>query len=128
MANPQGAVEVHGLRELRRDLRAIDRTLPRELSKDMKAAAEGTVLPAAKQQAPRRTGRLADSLKVSVRATSVAIRSPLPYAQPIHWGWPRRNIRANPFIERAIEEKGEALVDALGDGIEELARRHGFNK
>lgn len=121
------AVTTHGLRELRRDLRAIDRQLPRELGKSLKGAAERVVLPRARSEAPRRSGRLADSLRVSARGTSVAVRSRLPYAGPIHWGWPAHNIEPRPFIETAADGAGERFVDELGDGLEELARRHGFN-
>lgn len=48
--------------------------------------------------APRRTGALAASTRPNAAATNVAIRSRLPYAGPIHWGWPARNIEPQPWL------------------------------
>ena len=120
-------VRVHGLRELRRDLKVIGATLPRELTKAQKGAGE-VIASRARELAPRRSGRLAASIKVSAVGTKVSVKSSLPYANPIHWGWRARGIVGTPFIWRAIDEKRDEYVDALGDAIEALARRHGFHR
>lgn len=56
---------------------------------------------AAESDAPRRTGRLAGSLKAYPTRTKVRVGSRLPYAAPIHWGVPARGIAPNPYISRA---------------------------
>ena len=56
--------------------------------------------------APQRTGRLAGNIrpaKQAQRARIMAGSSGVPYAGPIHWGWPARNIAENPFISRAAQ-------------------------
>lgn len=91
-------VRVDGARELRRtlkaagddleDLRKVNATIARYVS--LRAAA----------MAPRRSGRLAGSVRGSNAKTSATVRvggASVPYAGPIHWGWPRRHISAQPF-------------------------------
>lgn len=54
--------------------------------------------------APRRSGKLAESIKASKsksRATIKAGSRRVPYAGPINYGWPTRSIRAANFMQRA---------------------------
>ena len=55
---------------------------------------------AARIAAPRRTGRLARSIKVK----GTVIRAEAVYAGPINYGWPRRNIKAQPFMYDAMRK------------------------
>lgn len=99
------AVEVEGLRTLRRTLKAAGHDLA-----DLKAAhaqVAQVVVRAAESRAPVGDGRSGPPgrLKASLRGSgtqSAAVvragRSALPYAGPIHWGWPRHHITAQPFI------------------------------
>lgn len=133
MARTPGVL-VEGIKDLRADLRAIDRALPKELTKALKTAAE-EVLPTARALAPRRSGRLAASLRASGAGTKASIRSSLPYANAVHWGTGVRRGKAGPhniapkkFVVRAIDLNRDAVVDTLGDAIEDLARRHGWHR
>lgn len=50
------------------------------------------------------TGRLAGSVRPSGTKTQAVVRAGfarVPYAGPIHWGWPKRNIEAQPFLSEA---------------------------
>ena len=78
---------------------------------------------------PTRTGRLKSSIGISKTVKGAAVKAgnaSILYANPIHWGWFRdydtsrarqtkrgyinRNIRPNPFLERALGlKKGEVL-------------------
>ena len=126
MAAQKPGVTTEGIRDLQRDLRAIDKKLPRELNKGLREGLEKTVVPRAKQLAPVRSGRLRESIRAGGGGSKLYVRSALPYAGAIHWGWPARNIRRNPFIEQAVEERLDDVVEVMGDTVEELARRHGF--
>jgi hypothetical protein len=114
-------VEVEGAARLRRTLRAAGSDL-----EDLKAAhrsASQIVADAAADAAPVRSGLLRDTVRASGTKTAGIVRAGfarVPYAGPIHWGWPARGIRANPFISdaaRATEGRwlGEyqSHVDAL---------------
>jgi hypothetical protein len=121
----QTKVEVEGLRDLRRRLRQVDRAAPRELNAASKAIA-AEVADLAASYAPRVTGRLAESIKVGSRGDRITVRSPLPYAAPIHWGWPTRGIRGSFFVTRAAAERRSEYIDDLHEVIRDVARRYGL--
>jgi hypothetical protein len=72
--------------------------------KDANAAAARTVATAASARAPRRTGALANAIKPNRAAGKARITAGsrrVPYAGPIHWGWPARHIEGNPWASAA---------------------------
>jgi hypothetical protein len=92
-------VQVRGARKLTRAMRQAGVELD-----DLKAAnmaVGGIVLSAANP--PRRTGRLAASGRVGRARSRARITYSRPYAPPIHWGWPARNIEANPWLAMAAK-------------------------
>lgn len=122
----QAVVQVEGARELRKALKKAGDDLA-----DMKAlnqAIGNVVVAAARGKAPTRTGALGGSLRaanivggVTVRAGSAGV----PYAGPIHWGWPARNIKAQPFVVEAAQSTEaewvamyEAEVDRILEKVE----------
>lgn len=116
-------VRVEGLRELSKSLKAIDKALPKELTKLNKEAAE-IVSPEAVRRAPRVSGKLAAAVKPGATTAGGFVKvSGLPYVGPIIGGWPRHNIKANPFIFQALDEKHDAVVDHYQDGVAELIDR-----
>jgi phage gpG-like protein len=131
-------VAVEGLNQLRRDLKAIAKEVPRELSHTLKSAA-GPVVARAASMAPRRTGALAASVKASASGTRASIRSAKPYANVIAWGGTTGRghkpgvggsgsvrIKASRFPERAAEQGAEQFLERLADGVDGLLVRHGF--
>ncbi|MCP2281064.1 HK97 gp10 family phage protein [Nocardia amikacinitolerans] len=75
--------------------------------RDMHRAAAELAAARARVIGPRRTGRLVGTVRVSGTKNAGVVRmgnSATPYAEPIHWGWPARNIPANPFVSRAAQE------------------------
>lgn len=125
------AVEVDGLRKLRAGLKAAGLTVD-----DLKAAhaeVARTVVAAAQARVPRRTGRLASSLRGSGQAGAAVVRAgaaAVPYAGPIHWGWPSRHITAQPFYLDAMDAsrstwEGQYLsaLENLIDSIEGVPGR-----
>jgi uncharacterized protein YcsI (UPF0317 family) len=101
---PDTTVRVEGLDRLVRTLRKAGDDL-NDL-KDAHAAAGRIVAADAQARAPRRSGKLAGSIRASRqarRAQVVAGRASIPYGGPIHWGWPSRGISANPFLSDAAQ-------------------------
>jgi len=65
-------------------------------------AVEQIVLMAARAGAPKRTGRLAASGQAGGNPEQAQATFTVPYANPIHWGWPARNIKPQPFLTNAV--------------------------
>ena len=95
---------------------------------EMKAAAAETariVASAGAARAPRRTGRLAGSMRPgALKGGTAIVRNPRPYAKPIHWGWPARRIAANPFLSDAAtstEPRWSAVyAAAVADAVDQI--------
>lgn len=94
-------VEVEGLRLVARNLRAVDKDLPKGLTQIHKKVAE----PIAEKARPRvrsRTGRLARSIRAGggQRAATVTAgaRLPYPYGPINHYGGYPGNYAGNPFL------------------------------
>lgn len=103
-------VKVVGEAELVRTMDRATKALPHLPSEE----AARIVAARAQRVAPRRTGRLAASVRASAGVNGAGtITSPLVYAVPIHWGRPAHNIDANPFVERAAKETEPEWTKAL---------------
>lgn len=93
------SVKVEGGARLRRTLKQAGADL--SALTDAHAAAAKLVADRARTAAPRRSGKLAQTIRPSGTKTRAVVRAgykSVPYAGPIHWGWPRRNITAQPFL------------------------------
>jgi hypothetical protein len=122
---PNVGVEVEGGKELRKSLKNVEDGL-----KDLQAAhaaAAGIVAAAAPSYAPLRTGRLAGSIRGSGAKAAATVRAggaKVPYAGVQEYGWPRRNIPAQPFLVPAAHDTEgewrpvyEARVEELIDKV-----------
>lgn len=127
MADAVG-VEVEG-RDLRRQLRGIEDGLA-----DLKAThlqAGEVVRPRAAAIAPKRTGRLAADIRVAGQASGAVIRAgraSVPYAGPIHFGWSARNIKPNPFLYDALDDRHDQVVDVYEERVAALVRKHNLHR
>lgn len=106
MAAP--ALQVDGARQLRSSLKRAGVSV-----QDLKAAHKAVadmVATDASPRTPRRTGRLAGTLRAAGTQSAAIVRagrSTVPYAGVIHWGWPAHGIDAQPWIAEAAERKFE---------------------
>jgi hypothetical protein len=110
-------------REFRRALKlVVDGT------EDFKAVnAEAAQVVERDVRVPVVSGRLAASIRSTGQARTGVVRAGsagVPYAGVIHYGWPKRNIRANPFLTSALDRQEDAVVDVYRDGVADLIRRH----
>lgn len=74
--------------------------------KEAHAAVAAYVAAVAAARAPRRSGKLAASVRGNravSRARVSAGGARLPYAGPVHWGWQARGIESQPFITDAAQ-------------------------
>lgn len=93
---------------------------------DANTAAGGILLAAARSRAPKRTGQLAGSLRLTTTAAGFGVASPLVWAGPIHWGWRARNISPNPFLYDGLHAQEGPIVEEYSGAIESaLNKVHG---
>ena len=90
---------VRGADTVATTLRQAGRTLA-DMSKANEAAA-GIIAPASRDRAPRVSGALAGATQPAWTQTKAGVTNALPYFGPIHYGWPQRNIEAQPFVDEA---------------------------
>lgn len=76
-----------------------------------------------------RSGRLAGTLRgnrAKNKAVIIAGRGRVKYAGAQNYGWPRRNIRPQRFMQRADEQLQPIAVEKLERAINEAIRRRGL--
>lgn len=114
-------VKVDGARELRRALGRAGTDL-RQLN-DAHRAASTIVAQAAGAYVPRRSGVLAASIRpqgTRARARVAAGGAAVPYAGPIHWGWPARHIAPTLFITEAASNTEPIWTGRYEDEIAKI--------
>ena len=118
------AVRVVNARELRAALKRAGDDL--DEMKDSHARVSAFVADEAEARAPRRSGRLAASVRGSRqvrRARVSAGGAAVPWAGPIHWGWPDRNIEAQPFIADAAHDTEPRWLPTYLEEVEAIVDR-----
>lgn len=95
--------------------------------KSAHAEAAGIAKAGAVERVPVRSGRLRQTVRASGTNTAGILRAgyaSVPYAGPIHWGWPARHITANPFLsDGATDTQPEWLPvyeHAVDDAISQV--------
>jgi len=103
MYEPVG-IKVKGLSASIRALQAIG--VPDSAIKEAGTRSGELVANEARAIVPVRTGSLRNSIRVSKALRKVTISAGnnkrVPYANPIHWGWFKRNIKPQPFFVKAL--------------------------
>lgn len=116
---------VQGAKTLRRTLKRAGVDV-QDLKDAHKAAAE-IVRVAAAPHTPRRTGRLAGTLKASgaqsIAKVTAGTPRTVPYAGVIHWGWKRRHITAQPWITDAAQSTEPRWQNTYLDAIEAVIQK-----
>ncbi len=108
MPNQMVSLKVSGAKEIRRLARKAETRDARKALRDGHKEAARIVSTRATRTAPRRTGRLAGNVRPLGSLTKAQVAAGgarVPYAGPIHYGWPARGIEPQPFITDAVAEK-----------------------
>lgn len=125
MSTLKKGMRVDGLPRLRRELRRAGVDLG-EL-KAANLAAANTVLPHAKIAVPVLTGAMKSTMRASGIASGGVIRAGykkrVPYAPVIHFGWPKRQIRAQPWISRAVVRHEDEWVAVYMQHVNQIIKK-----
>ena len=125
----QGALQIDGLREINRDLRNMSQQA-RDDMKDTHREAGEIVARAATVLAPVLTGTLAGTIKSAPTQRQGRVRvgrgQSVPYAGPIHFGWPARRIAPQPFVYDALDMRRDEVRDAYVTRVNQLVIKNGL--
>ena len=122
-------IKVKGFNQAVRALRELG--VPDNEIKDSAQEAGNIVSDEARSLAPVRTGRLRDSIRVNKSLRKVVVsagnnrssKSAVPYANPIHWGWFKRNIKPQPFFVKALGITRDEVYRTYYDNMAKLVAK-----
>lgn len=101
-------------------LRATLRSAGRDLNELKTAPAAAARIVAGAARAPVRSGRLQSSISSTASANLGTVTASAPYAGVIHWGWPRRNIRPQPFLSDAATSSEPTWIQEYENEIDKV--------
>jgi hypothetical protein len=130
-------IRIHGLRELNRSLRALDKDAPKGLRLAGNKAAQ-IVVDTAKPRVPKRSARAASTVKASSTRTAARVSgggSRAPYYPFLDFGGRvgrnrsvrRPYLREGRYIWKAFSDRRSAVQDTLHDELVDVARRAGWS-
>lgn len=123
----QAGIKVKNLRQVTQALKAIG--VPNDAVKAAGKESAQAVVNEAQRLVPVRSGKLRDSIRISATARSKITvsagnnrtsKSGIPYANPIHWGWFKRNIKPQPFFVKALGLTRDEVFDNYFKQLEKL--------
>lgn len=120
-------IKVTGLNELRKAIKdAEDKELKLQLRQVYKAAAD-IVADAAQKRVPiGETGDLWASIVARASPWSASVdagNKDVPYAGPIHWGWEKKHIQAQPFISEGLKDQWKLVQDTFEKAMDRLTEQ-----
>lgn len=135
MARLVGEIQVDGLAELRAGLHGVGKDAARELTGELRAAAQ-IIASAAATRTPRsrldKPEHLGDMFKARALKDGAKVTDPLPYARVIEWGGtisPRGTpytIKGRHMLWGAAEHEKDVLIANLEKGLEAIQHKHGL--
>lgn len=134
------SIEIRNLDAYRRHLRRLGDEAKADL-KRVNLDAARDVMVEAQRRAPRRSGRLAGSIRASGQLGAGVVRAgrkAVPYAAPVHFGWatrPRRPwgtpgrvgggpIAPNPFLYDAVDARRNSVLRRYEVEMARLAQKY----
>ena len=128
MAVRVASVRVTGLRETIRRFESLGVEV--QDLKDAFRKISNEIVAVARAYVPVRSGALEASIRPSNTKNKSVVRAGgarVPYAGPIHWGWEKRGISANPFLKSASDSNPGKWADMLDDEITALIKKYQLN-
>ena len=121
-------ISIQGVKEVTDSLNKMARDLESniELNKELST----TLSQKASALAPKLTGALASSVvgnpsaeKAQIMAGSAAV----PYAGVIEYGWPDKNIDAQPYLNPAVNNNMGYIIEKYNDSIQKAIKQYDLN-
>lgn len=121
-------VSIEGINEVRATLDKLGKDLESnlELNKELSS----TLSQKASAMAPRLTGELASSVvgnPSAEKAQIVAGSGAVPYAGVQEYGWPDRNIKAQPYLNPAVHKNMGYIVEKYNESISSAIKKYNLD-
>ena len=118
------SIKTQGMKELRRKISVLDGNFDdlKELHTDLAKI----VADRASQLAPVKSGKLRDTIRASGTKTAGRVRSGfkrVPYAGVIHFGFPARGIKPQPFLYDALDQRRDEVLDRYFQGVKKIQKK-----
>ena len=124
----EAGITISGVKEVIDTLNKLGRDIESniELNKELST----NLSQKASAMAPKLTGALASSVvgnpsaeKAQILAGSAAV----PYAGVIEYGWPDRNIDAQPYLNPAVNDNMGYIIEKYNDSIQKAIKQYNLN-
>jgi hypothetical protein len=125
-ADSRDPIKITGLSEVQRNLRKLSSDAldlnKTEFLETNKRVAE-IIINESKKYVPVRSGALAAAIRNASTKKSAKVRAgsaAVPYAGPIHFGWPSRSIKPNTFLYEAIDARRAEVANRYAELVSDL--------
>jgi hypothetical protein len=124
----EAGISIKGVKQVTDTLTKLGKDLESniELNKELSA----TLSQKASAMAPRLTGALASSVQGNPSAEKAQIlagSAAVPYAGVIEYGWPDRNIDAQPYLNPAVYDNLGYIIEKYNDSIQKAIKQYKLN-
>jgi phage gpG-like protein len=122
------AITIQGIKEVTDSLNKLSKDLQSniELNKELST----TLSQKASALAPRLTGALASSVQGNPSAEKAQILAGgagVPYAGVQEYGWPEKNINAQPYLRPAVDNNMGYIIEKYNDSIQKAIKQYNLN-
>lgn len=124
----EAEITISGVKEVTNALNKLGKDLESniELNKELST----NLSQKASAMAPRLTGALASSVQGNPSAEKAQIlagSAAVPYAGVIEYGWPDRNIDAQPYLNKAVYDNLGYIVEKYNDSIKSAIKKYNLD-
>lgn len=121
-------ISIQGIKEVTSTLEKLGKDLESniELNKELSS----TLSQKASAIAPRLTGALASSVKGNPSAEKAQIlagSAAVPYAGVQEYGWPDKNIKAQPYLKPAVNNNMGWIIEKYNDSISNAIKKYNLD-
>jgi hypothetical protein len=125
----EGGVKIEGLASVQRQLRKMSQDVDYQAQEFLATnkAIASAVAGDSKKFVPVLSGALAASLREAATKKSARVKAgggAVQYAGPIHFGWPARRIKPQPFIYDAVDLRRDEIRERYEKLVDDLIKKH----
>jgi phage gpG-like protein len=122
------SVEITGVKEVTDTINKLAKDL--ESNTELNKELSSSLSQKASAMAPRLTGALASSVKGNPSAEKAQIlagSAAVPYAGVQEYGWPEKNIQAQPYLRPAVYNNMGYIIEKYNESIQKAIKKYNLD-